>query len=72
MVNKEYSQEEYINQFSLRIDRYLAKMDRMKAVFTKINIPGLLVKELEQQIERLNKAKAKFNQVLISPFTFYS
>jgi phosphoenolpyruvate carboxykinase (GTP) len=72
IVNKEYSQEEYINQFSLRIDRYLAKMDRMKAVFTKKNIPVLLVKELEQQIERLNKVKAKYNQILISPFTFYS
>jgi phosphoenolpyruvate carboxykinase (GTP) len=71
-LNKDYSQEEYIAQFSLRVDKYLAKMDRMKVVFAATNIPVLLVRELEQQIERLNKTKEKFEQTLLSPLVFYS
>lgn len=71
-LDKEYSQEQYINQFSLRVDKYLEKMDRMKLVLTKTNIPVLLVKELEQQIERLKQVRVKYNQTLISPFAFYS
>jgi phosphoenolpyruvate carboxykinase (GTP) len=71
-LNKDYSQEEYVAQFSLRVDKYLAKMDRMKVVFAATNIPVLLVRELEQQIERLNKTKEKFKQSLLSPLVFYS
>ena len=50
---------------------YLEKMDRMKIVLTKANIPVLLVKELEQQIERLKQVRINYNQTSISPFTFY-
>ena len=71
-LHKDYSQEEYIAQFSLRVDKYLAKMERMKAVFAATNIPVLLVRELEQQIERLNKTKESFKQTLLSPLVFYS
>ncbi|KUK86349.1 MAG: Phosphoenolpyruvate carboxykinase [candidate division TA06 bacterium 34_109] len=71
-LNKDYSQEEYVAQFSLRVDKYLAKMDRMKVVFAATNIPVLLVRELEQQIERLNKTKEKFEQTLLSPLVFHS
>jgi hypothetical protein len=46
-------------------------MDRMKAVFAATNIPVLLVRELEQQIERLNKTKEKFKQTILSPYQFY-
>ena len=70
-LHKDYSQEEYVAQFSLRVDKYLAKMDRMKAVFAATNIPVLLVRELEQQIERLNETKEKFDQIILSPYQFY-
>lgn len=71
-LKREYSQEEYIAQFSLRIDKYLAKMDRIKEIFTKTNLPVALIRELEEQIERLKECRTKYNQSFISPFTFYT
>ncbi|HOR43145.1 MAG TPA: phosphoenolpyruvate carboxykinase domain-containing protein, partial [Atribacterota bacterium] len=71
-LKREYSQEEYIAQFSLRIDKYLVKMDRIKEIFTKTNLPVALIRELEEQIERLKECRTKYNQSFISPFTFYT
>ncbi len=67
---KDYSREEYEQQFSLRVKKYLEKMGRMSRIFENINMPVTFTQELKAQIERLKKARAKFGEDIISPFEF--
>ena len=72
-LNRKYTKEEYIEQFSLRIDKYLGKMDRMQKIFSNITLTeDEFIKELENQIERLNNTKREFNKPVVSPFELYS
>ncbi len=66
-LKKEYTKQEYIAQFSLKIDKYLEKMARMKQVFAKIDLPKKLSIELESQIDRLKKAKEEYRKEIIEP-----
>ena len=68
---KDYSKEEYEQQFSLRVKKYLEKMERMSKIFENINMPVTFAQELKAQIERLKKARAKFEEDIISPFRFF-
>ena len=69
-LNKDYTQAEYIQQFSLRTGKYLEKMERMKKIFENIEMPEAFNKELKNQIIGLKEAKEKFWQEIISPFEF--
>jgi len=72
-LNKEYSKEDYIKQFSLSIDKYLEKMVRMQKIFSNItNIDNDFTNELENQIKRLNETKSECGKEIVSPFEFYS
>jgi len=68
-LNKDYSQEEYVAQFSIRTDKYLEKMQRMKEIFNNIDMPAQFTDEMEAQITRLNETKNDLGSV-ISPFDF--
>ncbi len=63
----DFTEKEYLEQFSIRVDKYLDKMARMEAVFSKIEVPAEFTAELNAQIKRLNDAKAKYGAV-VSPF----
>lgn len=63
-LDYEYTEKEYVEQFSIRIDKYLEKMDRMYAVFSKINMPEEFTNEMNAQIDRLKKAQAKYGSVV--------
>jgi len=65
-LNKEYSLEDYIQQFSIRIDKYLEKMDRMVKAFEKVDLPESFRNEMDAQINRLKEAKNKYGSE-ISP-----
>ncbi|MDD4188972.1 MAG: phosphoenolpyruvate carboxykinase (GTP) [Eubacteriales bacterium] len=67
--NKDYSREDYIAQFSLRVGKYLEKMERMVAVFNGIDMPAAFSKELQEQISRLKETKKKYGDI-VSPFEF--
>ncbi len=58
------------NIFSLRVKKYLEKMERMSRIFENINMPVTFTQELKAQIERLKEARAKFGEDIISPFKF--
>ncbi len=62
-LDYDYTEKEYIEQFSIRIDKYLEKMDRMYAVFSKIAMPKEFNDELQAQIARLKEAKATYGSV---------
>ena len=59
----DYSLEEYNEQFSIRISKYLEKMDRMTTAFSRIEMPPAFAAELENEIKRLQEAKAAYGDV---------
>ncbi|MBE3093097.1 MAG: phosphoenolpyruvate carboxykinase (GTP) [Chloroflexi bacterium] len=69
-LKKDYSEEEYFQQFSLRTVKYLEKMERMSKIFENIKMPAAFTQELKAQTERLKLAKTKYGEDIISPFQF--
>jgi phosphoenolpyruvate carboxykinase (GTP) len=69
-LNKDYTRVEYIQQFSLRVTKYLEKMERMSKIFENIQVPAAFSEELKAQTERLKLAKTKYGEDIISPFKF--
>ncbi|HBG17044.1 MAG TPA: phosphoenolpyruvate carboxykinase, partial [Firmicutes bacterium] len=62
-LNTDYTKEEYNEQFAIRISKYLEKMDRMTEAFSHIQMPPAFATELENQIKRLQAAKAVYGEV---------
>nr|HPQ47878.1 phosphoenolpyruvate carboxykinase domain-containing protein [Clostridia bacterium] len=63
-LGKDYTLVEYNQQFSIRVDKYLAKMDRMTAIYGKVEMPAEFTEQLEGQIKRLRAAKEKYGSVI--------
>ena len=66
----DYTEEEYIKVFSLKVAKYLEKMERMIKIFGTIDMPVSFDKELKSQILRLQETRAKYGREIISPFNF--
>lgn len=70
IFGRNYTKKEYEEQFSIRIGKFLQKLDRVEEIYAgEEKIPEIFHKHLTQQRTRLNDAKRKFGQV-ISPFEF--
>jgi phosphoenolpyruvate carboxykinase (GTP) len=71
ILNKEYPKEDYIKQFTLRIPENLAKIDRLMEIYEKrvLDTPSIVFKILEEERERLIKAREKYGEY-VSPFQF--
>jgi len=69
-MDKDYTREEYEEQFSLRVAKYLEKMQRMIKIFEQIEMPAVFNNELKAQILRLQETKEEFGKEIISPFDF--
>ncbi|HER24712.1 MAG TPA: phosphoenolpyruvate carboxykinase (GTP) [Candidatus Atribacteria bacterium] len=69
-LGKDYTKAEYLQQFSLRVVKYLEKMERMTKIFENIEMPAAFTEELRAQTERLKSAKKKYGEEIISPFQF--
>jgi phosphoenolpyruvate carboxykinase (GTP) len=72
VLNKEYSKEEYIKQFTIRVPENLAKIERVERFYREkvADTPEELFTILNQQRERLLKAKEKFGMDYIPPESF--
>ncbi len=71
IFNKNYTEKDYEAQFTIRVTKYLEKMDRMEKMYKEeVVIPDFFWKVLADQRKRLNDAKAKFGAEEISPFKF--
>jgi len=58
VLDKDYSQAEYVEQFTIRIPENLAKIERIKNIYKKIEgIPSELFSELDAQESRLKEAQ---------------
>ncbi|MCP8304165.1 MAG: phosphoenolpyruvate carboxykinase (GTP) [archaeon] len=73
VLGKDYSKEDYIKQFTLRVPKSLAKIDRVTKIYkTSVpDAPKILFEVLEEQRRRLEKARRKYGDY-ISPDKFSS
>ena len=55
VFNKDYTEADYIEQFTIRTDAYKAKWSRMKEIFKNRNMPEVFVRELDAQCARLGE-----------------
>lgn len=69
-IKIDYTEEEYVKVFSLKITKYLEKMERMIKVFGNIEMPVNFNEELKSQILRLQETRKKYRREIISPFNF--
>ena len=68
VLNKDYSQNEYERQFSIRIKKWLEKMDRIEDIYKlEDNIPDVFLNCLYSQRRRLIELQKKFNKDTIQP-----
>ncbi len=66
-----YEKTRYDAEFSIRINKFLEKIDRIEAIYKEEeDIPKELFDELSDQRRRLLKAKKKYGTEVISPFNF--
>jgi len=69
IFDREYTKEEYEEQFSIRATMLLEKLDRIQEIYDKEEgIPGVFLDHLKQEKTRLKEAKEKFGKDVISPF----
>ncbi|MCK5410427.1 MAG: phosphoenolpyruvate carboxykinase (GTP), partial [Candidatus Heimdallarchaeota archaeon] len=66
-----YTKERYEAEFSIRIQKFLDKIERIETIFRgEKDIPEKFFVELEEQKKRLLVAKEKFDSDILSPFLF--
>jgi len=67
VLGRDYTKDDYINQFSLRTRWYIGKMRRIEEIYRMIKgSPAIISEVLEEQTERLKKAQKELGEV-ISP-----
>lgn len=72
VLNKEYSKDDYIKQFTVRVPENLTKIERVEKFYKEkvADTPEELFTILNQQRERLLQAREKFNMDYIPPEYF--
>ena len=71
VLEKEYTEEDYNKQFSLRTKEFLAKIDRIKTIYeTKVpNAPAIIFEALKAEVDRIKEAQSKYGDY-IAPAMF--
>lgn len=66
VLNKDYSKEDYIKQFTVRVAENLAKLERVEEFYrTKVNdTPQIVFKVFEEQRQRLIKAREEYGDYI--------
>lgn len=68
IFGRDYSEKEYLDQFSLRIGKLLEKLGRMESQFgEEPNIPDFFWDILQKQREELIEMKEKYGTDIVSP-----
>ena len=70
-LKKDYSREEYEQQFSIRITKLLEKLDRTETMFKKEqNIPEFFWNIIENLRTKINQLRNEKGKDIVSPFEF--
>lgn len=65
-LNREYTEQEYNDQFTIRIPELLAKADRMDEIYATVDEkPALLVAEFSEQRKRLEKLRESKGEYIL-------
>ena len=65
----DYTEISYVEQFSIRVENYLAKFKRIREAFKdNPDLPKQFEQELTEQVKRLKAARKKYSDSEISPF----
>jgi phosphoenolpyruvate carboxykinase (GTP) len=68
VFDRDYSEEEYVKQFTLRIPEHLEKIERITKIYKEISdTPDIVFKILEEQKQRLLKTREEKGEY-VSPF----
>ena len=71
VLDKDYPAEDYIRQFSLRVAKFLEKLDRIERIFAEEDeVPDVFTRHLNQQRERLKEARRLTGKDIIAPQEF--
>ncbi|MBU0980587.1 MAG: phosphoenolpyruvate carboxykinase (GTP) [Nanoarchaeota archaeon] len=71
IFKREYTKEDYEKQFSIRVEKLLARLDRIEAIYkAEKDVPELFHEHIEQQRQRLSAAQKEHGKSVISPFLF--
>ena len=71
VFHRNYSESEYIDQFSIRIKKYLEKIARMEEIYkNETGMPPEFWEVLGQQKKALNQLLNQKHQEIVSPFDF--
>ena len=63
---KAYTEEEYNEQFKIRVDALLAKINRIVDIYKAVpDAPDVIFKVLNEEISRLNEAKSSFGEIIL-------
>jgi len=63
-LDYDYTEAEYEEQFSIRVDKYIEKMDRMKKAFENVDVPKAFADKMEELSTRLTEAKKEFGSII--------
>jgi phosphoenolpyruvate carboxykinase (GTP) len=70
-LKKDYSEQDYKDQFSININACIAKLDRMEEIYSTVNdTPQAMKDEMASQRKRLEELKSKYGEK-INPFDLY-
>lgn len=67
VLKRDYSLEDYNRQFRVRVSENLAKLDRMKKIYTErvTDTPEKVMQHIEKQRERLLQAREEFGNYIL-------
>jgi len=62
---KTYTEADYVEQFTLRVNEFLAKINRIIAIYKKVpDAPAIIFQTLEEEIARLKEAQGRFGDYI--------
>ncbi|MFU2157499.1 phosphoenolpyruvate carboxykinase (GTP) [Caldisericum sp. AR60] len=69
-LGKDYKEEEYIKQFTLRVNENLSKIERLRKIYSGLKfVPKRLFELYDEEEKRLKEAQSKFGDY-IQPYKF--
>ena len=66
VLNKDYTTEDYVRQFTLRVNENIAKIDRIKDIYkTQVpDVPPIMFRILDEERKRLEEAKERYGDYI--------